>query len=94
MISVTLTATELTVLDRQHPSTRNNGGWQSLLVDLQQQVNRTTRVLTLSISDIERIRRYAFTYGNGGWENRLRAIFERTLGPTLGSQFLPNVEAA
>jgi len=33
--------------------------------------------------DLERIPRYAFDYGNGGFEGRLRRIFERHLGPNL-----------
>jgi hypothetical protein len=88
MITVTLTAGELAVFDRQPPSTKGNGGWQRLMVGLQEKVNRSTRTLTLTGSDIERIRRYALSYGNGGWENRLRAVFQRTLGPTLGSGYV------
>lgn len=87
-ITVTLNPAELGVLDRQHPSTKNNGGWQSLMVGLQQKVNRSNNRLNLSRTDIERLSRYAFDYGNGGWENRLRAIFERTLGPNLGHHLL------
>jgi hypothetical protein len=36
----------------------------------------------MNLSDEERgcICRYAFDYGNGGWENRLRQIFGRHLG--------------
>jgi hypothetical protein len=31
-----------------------------------------TGLLTPTRRDLERIPRYAFDYGNGGWENRLR----------------------
>jgi hypothetical protein len=88
MVSIVLDPQEIAVLDRQPASTKANGGWQNLMVTLQQKLDRATGRLTLTIRDIERIRRYAFNYGNGGWENRLRAIFQRTLGPSLGGQQL------
>jgi hypothetical protein len=88
MVQITLSPQEIAVLDRQHPSTKNKGGWQGLLVKLAQKVNRATGRITLTASDLERIQRYAFGYGNGGWENRLRWIFGRSLGPTLGGQYL------
>lgn len=79
-----LSAAEIALLDRQAPSTRRDGGFQGLMVELALRVSRTTGRLELSARDIERIQRYAFDYGNGGWENRLRGIFGRTLGPLLG----------
>ena len=88
MISVKLNPGEIAVLDRQHPSTKKNGGWQNLMVTLQQNLNRPTGVLVLTLENLERIQRYAFNYGNGGWEGRLRGIFQRTLGPSLGRQHL------
>ena len=33
--------------------------------------------------ELEQIPRYAFDYGQGGWEDRLRAIFSRHLGGSL-----------
>jgi hypothetical protein len=94
MIKVNLSAREVAVLDCQLPSSRTKGGWQNLLVTLQERVNRSDRSLVLDISDIEGIRRYAFSYGNGGWEDRLRSIFSRSLGPELGHQFLGGDKAA
>jgi hypothetical protein len=47
-------------------------------------VNRHSWRLDLDEQDLERIPRYAFDYGNGGWESRLRGIFEPTLGASLG----------
>lgn len=32
--------------------------------------------------DLEQIPRYAYDYGNGGWESHLREVFERALRPT------------
>lgn len=81
---VTLSAAEIAILFRQDASTKEDGGFQSLLVSLQEKINRTTGVIDLSESDLERIPRYAFDYGNGGWENRLVGIFGRVLGNRLG----------
>ncbi|MEA2955456.1 MAG: hypothetical protein QOJ58_953, partial [Alphaproteobacteria bacterium] len=40
--------------------------------------------LTLSHADLAQIRRYAFHYGKGGWEDRLAAIFGRHLVSVRG----------
>lgn len=92
MITVQLNLAEIAVLGRQHPSTKANGGWQRLLVTLQEKLG-PSGVLSLTLSDVERINRYAFSYGNGGWEGRLRRVFERTLGPELGRQYLKSQAA-
>jgi len=84
MRTVLLNDEEIEVLDRQDPATERDGGWQSLMVDLQGRVNRATGEITLQDVHEERIPRYAFDYKNGGWENRLKSIFQRTLGPNLG----------
>jgi hypothetical protein len=55
-----------------------------LLVNLQRKVNRATNVISLDLRDLERIPRYAFDYGRGGWEDRLSFIFGRAVGPGLG----------
>ena len=83
-MQVTLSTGEMEVLFRQDPRTERRGGYQSFLVQLQRKTDRATGELRLSASDLERIPRYAFRYGNGGWEDRLRGIFERHLGPGLG----------
>ncbi len=85
---IVLTVEELWDLDRQDPSTKGRGGWQRLIVGLQQKVNRGTRELALDANDLERIPRYAFDYRRGGWQGRLVRIFCRTLGPTLGRRVL------
>lgn len=61
-----------------------SGGWQSLLGGLQRKVNYQTGEITLTEADLERIQRYAFDYGNGGWESRLIGVFGRHLGRNLG----------
>lgn len=75
---------ELAILFRQDPGTSANGGFQHLLVSMQYRVNRNTGRIILFDRDIERIHRYAFAYGHGGWEWRLKDIFGRLLGPDLG----------
>ena len=83
-VDVTLNRHEVQELLKQAPATEKDGGWQGLMVGLQKRTNKTTGHLTLLAADIEQIRRYAFRYGNGGWENRLIAIFGRHLGPSCG----------
>ena len=84
MQTIMLNTSEVEVLDRQDPLTERDGGFQKLLVDLQYSVDRKTGALALSDEHEEKIARYAFDYKNGGWEDRLKRIFSRTLGPNLG----------
>jgi len=81
---ITLNQDEISILDRQDPSTRTNGGFQSFLVSLQERLDRDTGEISLTDKDLRRIPQYAFDYAQGGWEDRLNAIFSRSLGPTLG----------
>ena len=83
-VTIFLALDEIEELDQQDQRTKSHGGWQSLLVGLQQRIDRATGRLDLSDRDLTRIAGYALNYGNGGWENRLRRTFERTLGPELG----------
>jgi hypothetical protein len=83
-MQLTLNPEEIEVLFRQDPSTRQDGGFQSFLVRLQKKTDKNSGMLLITESDLERIPRYAFKYGNGGWENRLKSIFERHLGYNLG----------
>jgi len=84
MQTVTLNPSEIEILDRQDPLTETDGGFQKLLVDFQYSLNRQTGALVLSDEHEEKIPRYAFDYKNGGWEDRLKGIFSRTLGSDLG----------
>ena len=81
---MTLSAGEMEILFRQNPNTRRDGGFQSFLVCLQNKTDKASGLLSLTDSDLERIPRYAFDYGNGGWESRLKGIFESHLGANLG----------
>lgn len=82
-MDVTLTPPEIAEIDKQDPATASDGGYQSLLVSLQSQIDRTTGQIHLTADDLRRIPMYAFKYGNGGWEGRLLGAFGRTLGPKL-----------
>ena len=79
--TVRLTRKEVMKLDLSIPG---QGGYQSLLERFQRQLNRDTLELYLSDDDLEKIPRYAYDYGQGGWQNRLEDIFSRELGPGLG----------
>jgi hypothetical protein len=81
---VVLSAEEIAELDRQNPATARDGGYQAFIVRLQQQLRRGTQEMILSDQDQEDIARYAFDYQQGGWQDRLLAIFGRTLGSELG----------
>ena len=82
--TVVLNQQEVETLDIQAPSTANDGGYQNFLVRLQSKLDRGNNELTLSDSDLARIPKYAYDYGQGGWQNRLETIFGRTLGSRLG----------
>ncbi|GHV22856.1 hypothetical protein AGMMS49959_14440 [Planctomycetales bacterium] len=61
-----------------------NGGFQSLIKKLQKQFDPQTKELILQDCDLEKIPRYAFDHKGGGWQSRLKMIFERHLGHNLG----------
>lgn len=68
------------------------GGFQSLMETLLLRTNNTTKQIHLNQELFERIHRYAFAYGSGGWENALVAIFGRLLGPKLDKYLRPKDE--
>lgn len=82
-MKIKLTVGELEELQKQDPSTARDGGFQNFLVQLGYRVSVTTGELDLDSEDLARIHRYAFDYKNGGWQNRLKKIFARTLGDDL-----------
>jgi len=85
-IVIYLNQREIGILFKQNPASIGDGGYQQLLVTLQKQLDPNSGKLTLSPQMQEKIARYAFNYGNGGWEDRLMSIFSRTLGKHLGRQ--------
>lgn len=84
MRTARLNEAEKNILLRQDPASETDGGFQKLLVTLQYLVDEKSGVIELPDVLLERIPRYAFDYGNGGWESRLKSIFSRTLGENLG----------
>jgi hypothetical protein len=80
-LDIVLNAEEIAELDKQDPAKEKNGGFQRLMVWFQRRVDRVTGRLTLTVQDMQRIRMYAFKYGDGSWERWLLAAFSRTLGP-------------
>lgn len=82
-MNINLTTDEIATLF-DPTGTQGQGGFQSLLGGLQRRTDLQTGALALTEADLERIPRYAFDYGNGGWEDRLRMIFGRSLGTNLG----------
>ncbi len=83
MRTVILQPIEIAELDKQDPSTEYDGGYQTLIVGMQRRIDRKTGELALTENDLEKIQRFAFDYGNVGWETTLIAAFGRTLGPKL-----------
>lgn len=81
---IVLNSFEVSELLKQDPSTVDDGGYQQLLVKLQSKLNRKDNSIILDDDDLEKIPRYAFDYGQGGWEDRLMNIFSRSLGSRLG----------
>ena len=83
-MDVVLNELEMEALFCQDPGKKAEGGWQGLIVGLQERCNRATGQLQLTPDDLRRIPQYAFDYGDGGWESRLTTTFSRHLGPKLG----------
>ena len=81
-MNICLNERERAELLKQDPKTRKRGGFQGLMVRLQERCAEDGS-LELSQNDLRRIPMYAFKYDNGGWEDRLRSAFSRHLGPDL-----------
>ena len=77
MKTITLHSNEIA---RLMQPTVGQGGYQGLLQYLQGKVDQQTGRIALSDEDRGKICRYAYDYGNGGWENQLKSIFGDHLG--------------
>ena len=83
---IKLNNTEFDALCMQDDASRNRGGFQHCLVGLKARVNKQTRELRLSPSDLERIYRYKANPQRGGSQSRCKKIFGRHFpddSPTL-----------
>ena len=76
-IVIKLDEKELAALLLQEDASRNQGGFQHFLVGLKNRVNKRTRELQLSPSDLERVYRYKANPKKGGWQSRFKKIFGR-----------------
>lgn len=76
-ITIKLNSEETKALLRQDASQRNKGGFQNFLIGLQSRLNRTTKELTLTDVDLERIMRYKSDPKKGGFQSRFKKIFGR-----------------
>ena len=61
------------------------GGFQDLVTRLQAGCDRMN-TLHLSEIDLDRVIRYSTHHGGGGWQDRFRRIFTRTLGAEILAQ--------
>ena len=74
---VKLNSAEYEALCLQDDASKNKGGFQHFLVGLKARINKQTRELQLSPSDLERIYRYKANPKKGGWQSRFKKIFSR-----------------
>ena len=66
---------------------RGQGGFQAFMRRLQEQYRRGSQELKYTDDDLKNIPHYASDFpGGGGWEDDLKAIFSRHLGPNLGRE--------
>lgn len=87
-IVVKLNEQECAALFLQDDASKNKGGFQHFLVGLKNRVNRQTRELHLSPSDLERIHRYKANPKKGGWQSRFKKIFGRHFPDDAGAPLL------
>jgi hypothetical protein len=76
-VVVKLNEKEYNELRKQDDASKSKGGFQHFLVGLKNQINKQTRELILSPSDLERIHRYKANPRKGGWQSRFKKIFGR-----------------
>jgi hypothetical protein len=72
-MKIQLSAAELSRISRP---VRGQGGFQSLLRKLQKQLDGN--LLEVSEADLERLVRYSFAYGQGGFQERTKPTARRS----------------
>ena len=80
------------LIDPKWQRGEEKGGFQGLMEALVLRTNRATKEIHLEGEHFKRIRRYAFAYGAGGWQDTLMAIFRRLLGDKLDKYLPPEDE--
>jgi len=70
-VEVRLTAEELAIVCRP---INGEGGWQTLLRRLLARLNSLTGDMSVRTQELDDIERYAYAYGEGGYQERFRAI--------------------
>lgn len=60
-------------------ATRGTGGWQSLWIALLKRFDKAKGTITLSPEMRARIYHYYHSYGQGGWQNKVKRVFRREL---------------
>jgi hypothetical protein len=58
---------------------KGEGGFQHFMRKLQSKTNKTTKTITLSVEDLDRIQSYKANPGSGGFQSRYNKIFSRHL---------------
>ena len=66
-----------TEVERYLRPVRGRGGFQTLLRRLRTQIDRTAGVLEISADDLEKLIRYSFEYGQGGFQDRTKPTVPR-----------------
>jgi hypothetical protein len=85
---IKLNEKEYTALSVQGDASKNKGGFQHFLVGLKNRLNKQTRELHLSPSDLQRIYRYKANPKKGGWQSRFKKIFGRHFPETSEGMLL------
>lgn len=60
-------------------ATRGTGGWQSLWLALLKRFDKAKGTIALSPEMRARIYHYYHSYGQGGWQNKVKRVFRREL---------------
>ncbi len=61
------------ILQEQH----GQGGFQDFLTKIKNQYVAETEKLSLERDDIEKLYRYAYIYGEGGFQRRMSVLFDK-----------------
>jgi len=80
MATFRLNNPEIDGLFSQDPAEKDKGGFQAFFVKLQENCNRSSGLIELSGTEIRAINKHIREYKKGGWQRKIKRIFERPLG--------------